>query len=273
MRMRSTIAALAAAAVAAVAPAAGVAFAQPDLPPPPPPPMALPPELPPPPSPRPAPSPPAPHPSPAPSPSPQAAPTSPSPARSPPPAPAPGRRVLAPPIVPAHHRRPEVVLVADEPRRRLVALTIDPLPVVFGRLGGNAEFLFWPHHSLVASPSVLLFQVDRGGRYSIVSEGLGFATHDSASLGVELGYHYWTRAFDSLHGVFVGPSLLLGTTTQSTVDASSAQGYWGIAFDLGEQEVLRGGFTFGGGVGVGVLRMAGATALFPRLLLQIGWSP
>ena len=129
-----------------------------------------------------------------------------------------------------------------------------------------------PHHALVVSPNLLLAQVDRGGRYSLVSEGFGFASSASSSFGVELGYHYWWPSRESLRGLFLGPSLLLGDTSESSVDPSHAQGYWGVACDAGAQEVFAGGFTIGGGAGLGVVRMAGATALFPRFLLQIGWS-
>jgi hypothetical protein len=176
------------------------------------------------------------------------------------------------------------VIVAPPPRRRLepafveerrhpVALTIDPVPLVLGRLSGNVEFLLAPHHALIVSPSALFFSIDRGGPTSLVSEGFGFATRNSASFGMELGYHFWWRGRDALRGPYAGPSLLLGTTTQSSVDPSHALGYWGGAFDVGIQEVVRGGFTIGGGAGLGVLRMSPSTAVFPRVLLQIGWSP
>jgi hypothetical protein len=114
--------------------------------------------------------------------------------------------------------------------------------------------------------------VDRGGRYNLVSEGFGFASSSSGGFGIELGYHFWSQSQRSLRGPFLGPSVLLGTTTQSSIDPSRAQGYWGFACDVGGQEVFPGGFTIGGGGGLGVVTMAGATALFPRALLQIGWS-
>jgi hypothetical protein len=273
MRTRSAIAAL----VVAQALAESVAKAQPDLPPPPPPPMGLPPELPPPPSPpsapRASPSPSAPRSPPAPASGPTVPAQAPAAGRSPPPAPA--RRVSAPPA-PVRRRRPEgVAVLDDEPRRRPLALTINPLPVFFGRVSGNAEVLLLPHHSLVLSPNALLFPADRGGRGSLISEGMGFATRGSSSLGLELGYRFWWRANDALRGPFLGPSLLVGTTTQSSVDPSRAMGYWGLAVDIGAQEVLRGGFTVGAGAGLGFVRIeqgVRATAFFPRLLVQVGWS-
>ncbi len=146
---------------------------------------------------------------------------------------------------------------------------------MFGRLSAAAEISLTRHHALVVAPNLLLVQVDRGGRDSLVSEGFGFASTASSSVGIELGYHYWWAAWpaqESLRGLFLGPSLLLGDTSQSSVDPSHAQGYWGVACDVGTQEVFSGGFTIGAGAGLGFVRMAGATAFFPRLLLQIGWS-
>jgi hypothetical protein len=130
-----------------------------------------------------------------------------------------------------------------------------------------------PHHSVVASPNVLILHVDRGGRYSLASEGFGFATRTSNGFGIEAGYHYYLSGQRPLRGPFLGPSLLLGATTDASVgDPSRAQAYWGFALDAGEQEVLPGGLTIGAGVGVGLVFMADATAVFPRLLLQVGWS-
>jgi hypothetical protein len=264
MRTRSIVASLA----AAHALSAAVALAQPNLPPPPPPPIGEPPFVPPPAPPRPA----------------QPAPSQP-PATSPaaaPPAAAPAPRRLAPaaPAQPAaaqhsaRHRHPEVRIVEEAPaRRRLsLAVTLNPLPLALGRLSGNVELSLAPHHSVVASPNLIFWQADRGGRYSFVSEGFGFATRTSASFGVELGYHYWWQARDSLRGPFAGPSLLLGSTTQASVgDASRSQGYWGAAFDVGGLGVLAGGFTIGGGLGLGLVHLADATAVFPRVLFFSGW--
>lgn len=134
--------------------------------------------------------------------------------------------------------------------------------------------LLAPHHSLLASPNTLFFPGDRGGRYNAVSWGLGYATRDSSSLGLELGYHYWWRWSRDLRGLFAGPSFLMGSTTQATVgpNQAGAQTYFGAALDAGWQAVLSGGFTFGLGVGLGYVHLAEANEVYPRVLMQIGWS-
>jgi hypothetical protein len=239
MRLRSGLAVLAVVSTAALV--ATTARAQPDLPPPPPPPMGQPNDLPP-------------------------------PSQSSPP---PRRAASGPP--PYYYgpprRRREVIYVVEEPVRRPFAVTLNPLGLFWGRLSANLEFLLAPHHSLVLSPNVLIMDATRPG---LISDGFGFATRNSSGFGAELGYHYWWHRRRSLRGPFFGPSLLVGRTTQADPGVvgttTSAQTYWGGAFDMGWQEVLSGGFTVGGGVGLGLARMADAQFVFPRLLFQIGWS-
>jgi hypothetical protein len=170
-----------------------------------------------------------------------------------------------------HHRR-EVVITYEEPSRP-VAITANPLDLALGRLSANVEILLAQHHAIVLSPNVLLFHVDRGGRYNLESEGLGFASPTSTGFGGELGYHYWWTWRHLLAGPYFGPSLLLGSVNGATVGAATgSQWYWGGAVDAGAQAVLPGGFTLGGGLGLGFVTMASTVGVFPRFLLQLGWS-
>jgi hypothetical protein len=257
MRKRPEIVALAAAGSLFVAHRAA---AQPNLPPPPPPPIDQQPEVPslPPPPPRPEPD-------------------------ETPPAEAPARRTPAPP--PPYRpsartrraddvRRPEDdVVFVEPPTARPVAITLSPIGLFRGRLSANLEVQLEPHHSLIFSPNLLVWNVDRGDPDSLESDGLGFATRTSSSIGMELGYHYWWRWARELRGPFIGPALLLGSTTDAAVgDPTHGQTYWGIAFDVGWQEVLPGGFTAGVGAGLETVRMADTGSVVPRLLLQLGWS-
>lgn len=153
---------------------------------------------------------------------------------------------------------------------RPIAVTLDPLPLLWGRIGANVELLVAPHHALVGSAHVLLSNVNRGG---ILAQAFGFAQKTSSGAGAEVGYHYWWYWSRSLQGPFFGPSLLVGSTTNATVGGvPDAQTYWGVSVDAGEQAVLAGGFTAGAGIGLGLIRMADAGAVFPRFLAQLGWS-
>lgn len=156
---------------------------------------------------------------------------------------------------------------------RPVAITLSPVPLAYGRLSATFEVQIAVHHSLFASPNALIFDADRGGKYNLISQGFGFASTHSSSLGLELGYHYWWRWGRTLSGPFLGPSLLLGSTTNANVGTTAdAQTYWGLALDAGGQHVFPGGFTLGGGVGVAYAHMADFNAVYPRALLQMGWS-
>jgi hypothetical protein len=226
--------------------AASTARAQ-DLPPPPPPPLGS--ELPPPPS----------H----------------ATALPPPPPPPPSARYEQPPPPPPPYRahRREVVYVYEEPVARPVAITFNPLALTLGRLSANVEFLLAPHHSLVVSPNIIAFQENRGGRYDLRSDALGFASERSSSFGAEAGYHYWWHWRRSLVGPYFGPSLLVGSVTNALVgNTTNAQPYFGGAIDAGGQGVLPGGFTLGAGIGLGFIEMASVDQFFPRFLLQLGWS-
>lgn len=162
------------------------------------------------------------------------------------------------------------MVVEPEPLRT-IAISWNPLPLFYGRLSANVEVLFARHSALAVSPEALVFNVDRGAR-TVLADGFGFASPTSASVGAEVGYHYWIRG-NELRGLFLGPSLLLGATGNAQVgDPTKTQLYYGVAVDVGRQEILPGGFTVGGGLGVGLIHMAGTTAAFPRLLVQIGWS-
>jgi hypothetical protein len=244
-------------ALAAVAASVVVrpSYAQPNLPPPPPPPIGGSndvPSLPPPPAPSTAGQPPAP-----------------TPAQR---KPAPG----APPPPPVYRVGPHKVLdepVYVEPQRNSIAVTLDPLDLVSGRLSANVEIQVQPHHAIIASANALIFDASRGGPHNVVSEGFGFATNLSSGFGVELGYHYWVDWARTLRGPFVGPSFLFGGTSQASVgDPSHTQPYWGFALDGGWQEVFASGFTAGGGGGLEMIRMAGTSAVVPRFLIQLGWS-
>jgi hypothetical protein len=203
----------------------------------------------------------------------------PPPAREtvPPEAPAPTRRTPPPPPPPYRatvraHRTDEVIYV-EPPAAYPVAITFNPVGLLLGRLSANLEVQLQPHHSLLASPNLLVFHANRGDAGSLISEGFGFATPTSSSVGIELGYHYWWRGSRTLRGPYLGPALLLGSTTDASVgDPTHAQSYWGLAFDVGWQEVLPDGLTAGIGAGLAVVRMAGNGAVVPRLLLQVGWS-
>jgi hypothetical protein len=129
------------------------------------------------------------------------------------------------------------------------------------------------HHAFILSAHTLIFDDSRGSSKNLISEGFGFTQRDSVELGGELGYHYWVDEGAVLRGPFLGPSFVFGVTQKASVgDPTSPQGYFGLALDVGWQEVFDGGFTIGAGAGVELLHGTGTTAVVPRILGQVGYA-
>ncbi|MBS2014477.1 MAG: hypothetical protein JST00_16445 [Deltaproteobacteria bacterium] len=169
------------------------------------------------------------------------------------------------------------------------AITLNPMPMVIGRFGGNVEVLAAPHHAIVGS---LFVQTYPTGILQMVLPSVKLGTGPSPLVGGEIGYRYYTgRATPS--GLFVGPSFLampfayprVSEDLQAELVAFHA---FGAALDVGAQLVTSGGFTFGGGIGVMALAYTPPTSVtpppgvdvpsypephvLPRLLLSAGWS-
>jgi hypothetical protein len=166
---------------------------------------------------------------------------------------------------------------AEEERFRPLAVTLNPLTLLLGRLGANVEFLPAPHHGIMLNPY-----------YSSASLESGPFKTKFESYGAELGYHFYTGKRGA-NGFFVGPSFVLTRTKMSSscadlgceadpeVDFLS----YGVALDLGGQVVFGNGVTLGAGGGLMYLKSSavadGSTTLrfegsVPRLLFTVGYS-
>lgn len=174
----------------------------------------------------------------------------------------------------------------SEDQRRIVAVTINPLPLVAGRYGANLDVLPVPHHGVTTSVFLQTFPLGLLRRY--IPEG--FAVADPpARIGGEVGYRFYSGKA-AANGLFFGPSLVLmpiayPRATDAGIEVVSFHAYGG-ALDAGVQAVTPGGFTIGGGLGVmalsyslprsniaGIEIPAVATPhVLPRLLLAAGWS-
>ncbi len=175
------------------------------------------------------------------------------------------------------------------PRRRLT-LGVNPIPMIAGRYGINAELVVVRHHALVASgwaqtftPTMLRVLMPKE-----IDTSRGAATR----FGGELGYRFYTGR-EGPNGLFVGisgvamPIVYPRVTQDFKTDVPSFNAYGG-AFDVGVQAITDAGFTIGGGLGVMYLAYAppasatppsGVTIpdypephFLPRLLFSAGWS-
>lgn len=181
-------------------------------------------------------------------------------------------------------------LAAERPQpkpdrvQRALTISVNPLPMIAGRYGANAEYVVAPHHAIVASGFVQTFP--RGMIEMLVPAGAEIGSAPSSGIGGELGYRLYTSGA-SASGLFVGPSFVLMPIAYPRVrddlkvdiDALSA---YGVALDVGAQVVTGSGFTIGGGLGAMALAYmpprsyGGATFaephVLPRLLFMAGWS-
>jgi hypothetical protein len=162
-------------------------------------------------------------------------------------------------------------------RFRPLALTINPLTLMFGRFGANVEFLPAEHHAIMLNPY-----------YSSASIELGEVRTSYRSLGAELGYHFYTGS-KGANGFFVGPSFLMMRTELEAqcmnvgcdLDPEATVSTYGVALDLGGQHVFDNGITLGAGAGLMYLKSSaradGDTVLkfegvLPRILFTVGYS-
>ena len=157
-----------------------------------------------------------------------------------------------------------------------VALTLNPLSLLLGRIGANVEYLPAKHHAIMLNPYMS----------SVSVESTNVKTSFS-SYGAELGYHFYTGS-KGANGFYVGPSLMAMRTTSKAECTGPCTGSadvdfltYGAALDFGRQYVSDGGFTIGGGGGAMYLRSTASpdgsnTVKFegfvPRILFTVGYS-
>jgi hypothetical protein len=179
--------------------------------------------------------------------------------------------------------------MGSTPRRRLT-LGVNPLPMIAGRYGINAEVVLVRHHAIVASAWAQTFTPTM--LRVLMPKEIDVSKGADTRFGGELGYRLYTGQ-DGAHGLFAGisgvamPIAYPRVTQDLKTDVPSFNAYGG-AFDVGVQAIMDSGFTIGGGVGVMYLAYtppASATPpagvavpsypephVLPRLLFSAGWS-
>jgi hypothetical protein len=162
-------------------------------------------------------------------------------------------------------------------RFRPLALTVNPLTLLFGRVGANVEVLPAEHHGIMLNPY-----------FSNVSLETAETKTEFFSWGGELGYHFYTGK-KGANGFFIGPSFVFTRTHANaecvnvgcSVDPEVEFTTYGAALDLGAQHVFDNGITLGGGGGLMYLKSSaeaeGDTVLqfegvLPRVLFTVGYS-
>jgi hypothetical protein len=160
---------------------------------------------------------------------------------------------------------------------RPLALTLNPITLLLGRVGLNVEYMPAAHHGIMLNPY-----------FSSASAETDALRTNYFSWGGELGYHFYTGK-KGANGFFVGPSFVFTRTTMGTecIDAGCTLEpeieftTYGVAVDFGGQHVFDNGFTIGGGGGLMYLKSSASAGggsfikfegTIPRMLFTIGYS-
>ena len=184
-------------------------------------------------------------------------------------------------------RAVDVRVVDPPPPPRRISIEWNPLPLfTIGRASGNVVFVPFDHHALVLSPFYAwsktepIYVIDASGtpiRQLPEQHFRGF--------GAELGYR-WYSGRGGPRGLFVGPSLVLGSFTASAADGTDTSYlHLGVAADIGYQVLVADSVALSLGVGVQYTTPSKslpdqqfpadlyANALVrPRVLSSLGWA-
>ena len=181
---------------------------------------------------------------------------------------------------------PDVVIHDTPQPHRLVAIEWNPLPLPTIRKA-SANVIITPadHHALVLSPFYVstttesIDVVDDSGRHTRLPEQKFYG------FGAELGYRYYGGS-GGPRGLFVGPSLVLGSFTAKAQDGTKTPYLdLGIAADVGYQVLVadRVALSLGGGIQYVAPSKSIPAQQFPasvyansrvspRLLFAVGWA-
>lgn len=134
--------------------------------------------------------------------------------------------------------------------RKVAAIEVTPLGLFLGHYGAQLDVVPAPHHGIVLSGyyahaesvDALFPDYTKGGPTNVYDGG-----------GGELGYRYYFGALGP-HGLYIGPSLLLGAMSADLATTTTARTHYawhhvGGAIDVGYQSIV-GPVLFGLGAGV-----------------------
>ena len=181
---------------------------------------------------------------------------------------------------------PDVVIHDSPQPHRLVAIEWNPLPLLtIGKASANVIITPADHHALVLSPfyawttTASIDIVDDSNRHTRLPEQKFYG------FGAELGYRYYCGS-GGPRGLFVGPSLILGSFTAKAQDGTKTP-YLdiGIAADVGYQVLVADRVALGLGGGIQYVTPSKSipeqqfpawvyanSRVSPRLLFAVGWA-
>ena len=159
-----------------------------------------------------------------------------------------------------------------------IAIELNPLPLYFGRLSANLEYMPLQHHAIVLNP-----QITHVSNELAVSGGAN-ASQTFSGFGGEVGYRYYT-GHKGIDGVFVGPSLIMGVYNAGLPDGNQAFTTMGVAVDAGVKAVVWDHVAVGAGAGLQWVKvshdfndlptrseLAVGNGVKPRILAEVGYA-
>lgn len=197
----------------------------------------------------------------------------------------------------------EVVVPEDAPARRWLGIEWNPLPFFtmhtgvrpsdpgrpaqggLGKLSIDVVFAPLEHHALVLSPFYVLTRTTPITIFADDATPTRLPIQTFRGFGTELGYRYYFGS-SGLRGVFVGPSLIIGSFTAKAENGDKkSYADYGAAVDFGYQALVLDRLALGLGVGLQYTttsksipdqmlwaKVFANSTLFPRVLASVGWA-
>lgn len=179
----------------------------------------------------------------------------------------------------------DIVIHEDPPPRRILAVELQPVPLILGKAIVNIVIAPLDHHALVLSPSYVSTETAPIYIFDDAGNPTQLPKQRFKGFGGELGYRYYF-GLGGPRGFFLGPSLLLASLTATAQDGSKTSFLnYGLAGDIGYQTLVADRVSLSLGAGVQYTKNDKAipdqqfpSKLFanggvrPRLLLTVGWA-
>jgi hypothetical protein len=183
---------------------------------------------------------------------------------------------------------PDVAIKLPAPPQRTVTVEWNPLALfTIGRVSANVVITPGDHHALILSPFYAWVTTHPIDLYSGVTDApsVQLPTQRFKGFGGELGYRYYF-AKGGPRGLFLGPSLILGSFDAKAQDGTSTSYLdFGLAADIGYQVLVADRVSLSLGAGLQYTatnksipdqqfpaEIYANDGLRPRVLASLGWA-
>jgi hypothetical protein len=156
----------------------------------------------------------------------------------------------------------DVTLPDMPPARRWVAIELNPVSLIIGKISANVIVVPVEHHALVLSPFFATTTTAPIYVYDAMGAPTQLPTQSFTGGGGELGYRYYFGR-GGPRGLFLGPSFVLGDFSAKAQDGSTTSYMQlGGALDLGFQALVFDRLSLS--LGAGLQYLASSTTIPPQ---------